>query len=297
MRSMIRVLMATLSITTVLSAACAQVPQGKLAASPALVTMKSIPSIDLGFTDAVCVRPEHDLFIVRRGNSLFSLQTGPAPALKKLATTPLANGTIVTGARSGERIWLFMQSGRKMPYALEANSGRVVPFELPGVTEPEADEPVIQSCIVVPKSDAALLVIDRQDRGRVLLKEKRYVCFWISLKSGKVIAMPFGWSLDYFSADQSLAVFRKPGSWEAIDVATGEACERLPNLRTEPTVPANADDQLIKPVYVRRPKAGDTMHFAGLSVDGAVIPLNLDLPTVHYLSTAKIIKWNSTVCR
>lgn len=286
MRPTICLLVAMLSMTTV---AAAQGPQDQLVASPPLATMKSTTPIDFGTTDAVCACPENGLFIVRRGNSLFSLETGAVPTLKKRTTTPLANAAIVTGARSGMRSWLFMQSGRKMPYALDVDSGESSSFDIPGVTEPEEDVPVIQSCVVISKADAALLVIDRGNRRTVPLKEKRYVCFWISLSSGKVVAIPFGWSLSHFSADQSVAVFFTDGPKKAIDIATGEVTEQIPNVRTDPTVPPTTDSQLTKPVYVRRPQTGDTMHFAGLSVDGAVIPLGLNLPTVHYLAAAKVL--------
>ena len=36
------------------------------------------------------------------------------------------------------------------------------------------------------------------------------IYFWVGLATNRVLRLPIGWDLDYFSADQGVAVFQKP---------------------------------------------------------------------------------------
>jgi hypothetical protein len=123
----------------------------------------------------------------------------------------------------------------------------------------------------------------------------RPLYFWMSLKSGKVVAFPVGWDLEYFSADQQVAVFERPQlrqferrPLQAIDMRTGDFVAGAPDRRNMGFVPFDwSDTQSVKPLYRRRAETGDRDHFAGISVNGSVFPFDLGLDGVHYMSVAK----------
>jgi hypothetical protein len=123
----------------------------------------------------------------------------------------------------------------------------------------------------------------------------RPVYFWMDLKSGKVVRFPISWELNYFSADERVAVFAKPAEnrferrpRQAIELRTGEWIDAFPDRRKERCIPFEwQNTQQIKPLYEQREGKGDAEYFAGLSVDGRVLPVALGLEDVRYLSMAK----------
>jgi len=124
----------------------------------------------------------------------------------------------------------------------------------------------------------------------------RPVYFWMSLKSGKVVTFPIGWDLEYFSANQKVAVFgttlkkgfdRRP--LQAVDVGTGEMLTAVPSRPDGVSVPFNwTETQTVKPLYLRRRSTGDEDYLSGISVNGSIFPFaaNIDFGRA-YLSTAK----------
>jgi hypothetical protein len=69
---------------------------------------------------------------------------------------------------------------------------------------------------------------------------------------------------------------------------TGVPLEDVPDLRKEIHSPFDwTDRQRVKPLYGRRTGKGDADYFAGLSVAGRVLQVELGLDEVYYLSMAK----------
>src|SRR5262245_12526250 len=253
---------------------------------------KTIGQRDLGVWDDVFACGAEEVVVLRRGKELFTLSLSISVELKKLAAAPAAVATrIIASAGSGDRLWLFLQSDQNGPSVLDAYSGKVTNFDLRRRTTPGSPAPFIRSHVMLRHADAALLMISGDER-----RSGFSINFWMSLKSGKVVAFPIGWDLDYFSADQRVAVFQKPflkpserRPLQAVDMRTGDLLAEIPDRSSTSVAPFNwHDTQRVKPVYRRRPETGDQDHFAGISVDGSVFPIDIKLDITHYLSIAKV---------
>jgi hypothetical protein len=69
---------------------------------------------------------------------------------------------------------------------------------------------------------------------------------------------------------------------------SGEQIESVPNRRKERFIPYDWMNKLrVRPLYERREGKGGVDYFAGLSVDGRVLPVSLGLEEERYLSMAK----------
>jgi hypothetical protein len=73
---------------------------------------------------------------------------------------------------------------------------------------------------------------------------------------------------------------------------TGERTDALPDLRKESHVSYTWTEyyppqQSVTPLYERRAGEGDADFFAGLSIAGRVVPIDLGLKKVHYLAQAR----------
>jgi len=251
---------------------------------------------DLGVWDDVFVCDDQDMIILRRGVGLFSLSTKGSDNPKELATAPvLTNARIISCATTGERLWLFMESTQTSPFAIDAQSGEVSEFEIQKLRVPGNHTPGIQSHVIVPHTGSVLLMIAGGDRDTWPRDGNRPIYFWMSLKSGKVVRFPIGWDLEYFSANQRVAVFEKPQETrfqrrplQAVDMETGDYLANPPDRRNEHFVSFNwAETRMVKPLYVRRTETGDRDHFGGISMRGTVLPFDLHLKETSYLSTAK----------
>ena len=276
--------------------ACAQPALGTTAKAPPLRDCQTTTPKDLGIWDDAFVCEDQNFILLRRGETLFSLSMMPPSELVKLVTAPETKSTEITfGTQSNGRLWLFLQSSESAPFAIDAHSGKVVEFGIPGLKIPGEHSPGIQSYVIVRHADAVLLMIAGGDRETWPRDGNRPVYFWMSLKSGKVIPFPIGWDLEYFSSDQTVAVFAKPRAGnldrrplQAVDVRTGTLINEIPDRQKEGSVSFNwTETEEVKPLTVRRPEAGDRDHFGGISVNGLVLPLDLGLDGVHYMSTAK----------
>lgn len=270
-------------------AAAAPQPQPKAAIAPPLQACKVSATSDLGWWDDVFVPHDQDFILLRRGDELFSLAMAASSRPRKIAKAPAAGNTqIIAGAAVDKKYWLFLNSSKAAPCALDAYSGAIVTFEIPGLRIPGSHAPGIQWCDIVPHAQAVLLMVSGGDRETWPRDGNRPVYFWMDLKSGKVVRCPIGWDLDYFSADERVAVFSNPAGKQAIEMRTGARIDALPDRRKERCIPFDwTDTQKVKPLYERREGKGDADYFAGLSFDGLVLPVALGLEDTRYLSMAK----------
>jgi hypothetical protein len=138
------------------------------------------------------------------------------------------------------------------------------------------------------------------------------------LKSGKVTRLPIGWDLEYFSADQKTAVFEHPPfyydeyrPWAALDMATGRETKKVPYptdglwaislSQSYPSAGVTPDFSESSDVWVlHSPQTPSRLlhpmpgrgyaddHFAGLSVDGVIHPMNLPLSLARYCGDAQV---------
>src|SRR5262245_53067679 len=187
---------------------------------------KTIGQRDLGVWDDVFACGAEEVVVLRRGKELFTLSLSSSAELKKLAAAPTAGTTrIIACAGSGDRLWLFLQSDNDGPSVLDAYSGKVTNFDIQRMTTPGSRAPIIESHVMLRHADAAIIkIIGGEGRPR-----SGALYFWMSLKSGKIVAFPTGWDLYYFSPDQGVAVFYKPflrplerRPLQAVDMRTGD---------------------------------------------------------------------------
>ena len=117
----------------------------------------------------------------------------------------------------------------------------------------------------------------------------------MDLRTGKMARFPIGWDLNHFSANERVAVFATPTTkqferrpFQGVEMSTGERSDALPDRSKESCVPYDwTDRQTVKPLYERRQGNGDADYFAGLSAGGLVLPVDLGLKDVRYLSMAR----------
>lgn len=262
------------------------VPQPRNVAAPKLHEAKTLSMTDLGMWDDVFAPHNQDYLVLRRGDELFSLSMEANAKPKKIAKVTAADNThVVTGAAVEKKLWLFLNSHKTGPCAVDALSGTVVTFEIPGLKVPGSQAAGIQSHRIIPHLQTALLMISGGDKSTWPRDGNRPVYFWMDLKSGKVVRLPIGWDLDYLSADEGIAAF---GPKRAIDNKTGATLETAPNRLKEHF---SAFDwtctQRVKPLFQRREGKGDAHYLTGLSVDGRVLPLDLGIEEERYVSLAK----------
>lgn len=283
----------SLTISVSVSAESAQSATPKV---PPLHDCELTEQRDLGVWDDVFVCDDQGMIVLRRGEALFSLSmTGSADPTELAKASVLAKTQIVASVGSDDKLWLFMQGGDTAPFAIDAYSGRLSKFDIPGLKIPGKHAPGIQSHVVVQHAGGVILMIAGGDRDTWPRDGNRPVYFWMSLRSGKVVRFPIGWDLYYFSGNQRVAIFEKPQEQcfqrhplQAVDVETGGYVEKIPDQRKERYVLFNwTETQSVKPFYVRRAETGDRDHFAGISLKGHMYPFDAKLNGVYYLSTAK----------
>ena len=267
------------------------------AGAPPLRQCQSSAQRDLGLWDDVFVCPDQDLVLLRCESDLFGLSIAGSAKPSKLITIPtLTESKIVACAGSDKRLWVFIQSSQRGPFAIDVNSGREARFNILGLKIPGSHSPEIQSHVIIRHADAAILMVSGGDRETWPMDKNWPLYFWINLKSGKVLAFPIGWELDYFSPDQKIAVFSKPQQekfkrrpLQAVDVRTCEFVSDIPDQRHVGFVPFDwTETQPVKPLYEHHAETGDQDWFAGISVNGSVFPFDLGSVGEHYMSVAKV---------
>jgi hypothetical protein len=235
--------------------------------------------------------------VLRRGDELFSLARAEAAAPRKLVRTPAVEHTqIFAGVVVDRRCWLLLNSPRAVPSVLDAYSGTAVSLEIPGLKVSGTRTPQIGAAVLLPHARAAILSLGRGDRATWPRPENRPVYFWVDLRTGKAERLPIGWDLGYFSADERVAVFATPPRdrtgrhiLQAVDMTTGKRTDMLPDRRKESCVPYDwTDRQSVKALYAHREGQGDTDYFAGLSVGGRVLPVDLGLEDARFLAKARV---------
>ena len=250
---------------------------------------------DLGVWDDVFVCADEDMIVLRRGEQLFSISMAASADPNKLVATRAAKkAQIVAAVSSGTRFWLFMHSSDGAPFAIDAYSDRLSQFDIPGLEIPGENAPSIQSQVIIRHADAALVMVAGGDRKTWPGAGNRPIYFWISLKSGEVVALPIGWDLECFLPDQKAAVFEKPQEkdfvsrpLQEIDLRTGKLTSETSDLRKKGAVPFDwTDTQTVKPLHLWRQETGSG-DIAGVVVNGYAYRFNLGLDGVHYLSSAK----------
>jgi hypothetical protein len=270
--------------------------------APALRDCPTEKKRDLGVWDDVFVCDDQDVIVLRRGEGFFSMSLSASASLKKLATAPAARTTrIIDYAGSGDRLWLFLQSDKAAPFAIDARSGKVSHFDVPNPKMPGRHAASIQSRVILRHVDAALLMISGSDRETWPRDGSGPLYFWMSLKSGKVVAFPIGWDLSHFTADQRVAVFEKlqlrrfeHRPLQAVDMKTGSMMAELPDRQSKGVTPfVWTDTQRVKPIYLRSPETRVQGNFAGIAINGSIFPIAIEQIAVgldkgRYLSTAKV---------
>lgn len=260
--------------------------------APPLLDCEVASQRDFGAWDDAFVCEDKDMLVLRRGDTLHTLLMGEGAQPKEIVTLgALSHTRIVACIPSGERVWLLLNSTETDAFAVEVNSAKVVDFKIPNLTIPGSLAPRIQSYVTVPHADAVILMIEGGDRETWPRDGNRSIYFWMSLTTGNVVQFPIGWDLDYFSMDQSVAVFGRTKEEafkrQAISTQTGASLDSIPFGKANGYVPFNwSDRHVVNAIYTNRPKLGDQSFFSGLSVKGRPLLIDLDLDDTFYLSQA-----------
>jgi hypothetical protein len=257
----------------------------RLAPAPVMGTATTKETHDLGTFDDIFSKEGMDDVIVRRGNDFFAVTSG---ALKKVATVADGDGVkIIDGTQGDGHTWLFLEPKQGPSFALDLVTQKRVDL---GMGESPKDKPGghLQSRVFTP--GAAMLMLDGGGAATWPRPGNRPVYFWMNLASGKAMPMPVGWDLDYFSDDQSVAVFEKPKEREgygrklqAVDMKTGEAVSATPDRQLVSWVDFDwSYRSAVRPIY-----GTEQRILVGFNVLGSVYPLELGGGPDHYVSDAK----------
>lgn len=235
----------------------------------------------MGTWDDAFAPPEEDFMLLRREDSIFLLpmdrKGGPE---KKLSDPDLPGSRIVKVSRSGERLWLFMESTRLSPFAIDVFSGKKVVFEIPGLKVPGSHAPVIQWYRPMPHADVALLFISDEDKESLPLAGRPPIYFWMELGSGKLVRLPTGWDLDTFQRDQESVRFRTL-IWyrveEVLNLRSGDCENPVRDRKSTMMSHFNWRDQgEVMPLYTVRGQMVAGLYLAGLSYRGESYPLSFE---------------------
>ncbi len=201
--------------------------------APPLLDCEVTSQQDFGAWDDAFVCEDKDMLVLRRGDTLHTLLMGERAQPKEIVTLDaLSHTRIIACVPAGEKVCLLFNSTETDAFAVEVNSAKVVDFKIPNLTIPGSLAPRIQSYVIVPHADAVILMIEGGDRETWPRDGNRPIYFWMSLTTGNVIQFPIGWDLDYFSMDQSVAVFERTKEEafrrQAISMRTGACLDSIP---------------------------------------------------------------------
>jgi len=257
---------------------------------------KLTKSFELGVWDDIFVFNDMDNIILLRGDTLFSLSIIDSAKPVELIKSPyLANAKIVDCVILDEKLWVFLNSTKTTPFAIEVNSGEISWFKIPNLKVPGEKTPEIQSYVTVKYADAAILMISGGDQNTWPRDGNRPVYFWIDLQTGKVVRFPIGWDLEYFSMDQKIAIFAKPQEkpfqarpLQAVNLETGTFIDSNYDRCKEPFIPFDwTETENLKRIYIWHPKTGCQWHFVGILLKGHNLSFDLPLKKHHCFSTPK----------
>ena len=256
-----------------------------------------IKLIDLGVWDDIFVFNDRNNIILLRGDTLFSLSMADSAKPTKLIQSPyLENTKIVTCVTLGKKTWIFLNSAKTTPFAIEASSGKISWFKIPNLKIPGERTPTIQSYVTTKHAHAVTLMIGGGDHDTWPRDGNRPIYFWMDLQTGKVIRFPIGWDLEYFSANQKVAIFRKPQKklfqprpLQAINLETGSFIDTAPNRYKKSFVQFGwTETEDVKPLYIWHPNMGARNYLCGFSFMGETQFFDLKLNKNLCWSTPKI---------
>ncbi len=258
---------------------------------------------DLGLWDDFFRFENLDSIILRRGDELFSCSMVTSD-LKKIDTvSDMAESRIINGAVWEKHQWLFYQSDVMLPFAVDMSTGQKVEFAIPQVKSPGKYGPAIHAIVIAWSDGGTLIEVCGDGVAGWPRDGNRPLYFWMNLESGKMVKLPTGWDLNYFSADQKRAVFENVSTnavmyhpWVTVDMTTGKVTAELPDQTkeswSEPTlnfweasVSKYENRQNVwqlrtprTPMKLLYPQPGRGFiddKFAGLSVNGVEYPLGM----------------------
>ena len=250
--------------------------------APAMRECPEASVVDLGTWDDAFRFEDLDSVFLRRGDKLFSYSPVTGNLKQFRIVAGMANSRVVNTKIWGKHQWVFCDRGTVLPIAVDLGSRQNVVFECAGEGEKSIGE--------VFNSGGGPGTIVRTSGGS----------FWMDLESGKVIKLNPGGALEYFSADQKLAVFEGKSTnawmyapWVVVDMATGQVTNTLPDqtkgLWSE-TVTKNLDEDGAQLVWqlrtartpVLQPGRGHADDkFGGLCLNG--VPYVILIPDTFIL--------------
>ena len=237
---------------------------------------------DLGLWDDIYSYESFDFLVLRKESELFSLSLTSTDDIKKLPATPdMTDTSIIDGSAWHGRQWLFCQSKNTVPFALDLQTGDIAYFNIPGLKVPGERTPTIQSSVFAEHAGGVIFEIASGDRD-TWPRPNYPIYFWFSLESGKNILLPIGWDLQYFSADQRIAILKKAGgshfdsqSYQAINMTTGQISDNVPDRRSKFTIPfVWTNNDRAKPLEA--PESYPT-RFGGISVNGSAYTFDIPI--------------------
>lgn len=232
--------------------------------APVLKELKSGEKIDLGLWDDVFAGEEFNFMVLRRGSEIHYLKPGSDLSVPMANIERMKNSKIVTGICLDDMVWLFCNSEKEGPFAVEVNSKTCIEFHKLYFWDIFSDVPYIQSWVFTPHVKSVLLDFCGAS------------CIWVDLEKKTSIELPSGWQLRSFNATMDMAVFsRKEGlirtEWTSVglDMKTGETISKLPEPYKEPWVEYSWEtkDRQAYPLYTL-PVRGGRIDLSGFSFNG-----------------------------
>ena len=172
------------------------------------------PLRELGEWNAIHVFDDRDFIVLRRDDTLFSLEMKLDAEPVKLMSNPMLRCTeIIDGVCADGRLWLLMQSKSKAPFAIDAYSGLPLKFDIPGRTFALERFARIGNYAFIPGADALILKIETSSAEMFgLWRKRRDLCFLLDLKTGAVTQFPESWRIDCLTKDMRIAIFNDSDS-------------------------------------------------------------------------------------
>jgi len=266
------------------------------AAAPPPRELQIGPLLDLGSWDMAYAVGDADLLVVRRGAQLLRWPTiaGARPA-PWFSAAELQQARIVGHVTIGNALWLVVEARDRAPFVLEPTLGKRLDLQVPGLDPDSA--PRIQSLVALPRSGVALLMLESGDAANWPRAENRPIWFRVDFNKQKVAALPTGWDLGSFSADQKVAVFddHAPGTADrpktrALDLATGEELQQVADNDSAPRAEFHWPDRSAV-VPLTAAQDDGRRHVTGVCAAGTVVPLQVEILSPFHATAKAIDGW------
>jgi hypothetical protein len=209
-------------------------------AAPIMRVCQEAKAQDLGLWDDVFRFENLDAVILRRGDELFSYSLVTSESKRISTVSDMAGSRIIDGISRGKHQWLFYQSDATRSFAIDLSTGKKVQFEISDAKLPDKHGTAIHAIVIAGSEGGSMVEICGDGVAGWPRDGNRPIYFWMSLESGKMVRLPTGWDLNYFSADQKRAVFENVSTnammyrpWVTLDMATGEMVSELPDQTKE----------------------------------------------------------------